>query len=101
MWCRAAGLLHSKDDFLSSPTLYVAETTNMVANETMRQWNRDHSNETAMSWQRSMVATGWATSGKHWTELFSRENSGTYNNQWMVRFWRQTSLRVDKEKSHI
>ena len=73
----------------------------MVANETMRQWNRDHSNETAMSWQRSMVATGWATSGKHWTELFSRENSGTYNNQWMLRFWRQTSLRVDKEKSHI
>ena len=39
------GLLHSKDDFLSSPTLYVAETTNMVSNKTMRQWNIDHSNQ--------------------------------------------------------
>ena len=78
------GLLHSKDDFLASPTLYVGETTNMVSNKTMRQWNADHSNETALSWQRSMVATGWASSGRHWVELFSQENSGTYNNQWMV-----------------
>lgn len=64
----------------------------MVSNETMRQWNRDHSNQTAMSWQRSMVATGWASSGKQWTELFSRFNSGTYNNQWMV---------LDATKVHI
>ena len=57
------GLLHSKDDFLSSPTLWIAETTNMVSNASMRQWNHAHSNETAMSWQRSMVASGWASSG--------------------------------------
>lgn len=78
------GLLHSKDDFLSSPTLWVAETTNMVSNRTMRQWNVDHSNKSALSWQRSMVASGWAGSGKEWVDFFSRENSGTYNNQWMV-----------------
>eukprot|EP01052_Picozoa_sp_SAG31_P030389 SAG31_NODE_3113_length_4660_cov_2.867354_6_plen_157_part_00 len=78
------GLLHSKDDFLASPTLVVMETTNMVANATMRQWNIAHSNETAMSWQRSMVATGWSSSGKQWVDTFSRYNSGTYNNQWMV-----------------
>ena len=78
------GLLHSKDDFLSSPTLYVAETTNMVSNRSMVAWNRKHSNATATSWQRSMVATGWASSGKQWVELFAKENNGCYNNQWMV-----------------
>eukprot|EP00038_Savillea_parva_P017731 m.21411 g.21411 ORF g.21411 m.21411 type:complete len:654 (+) comp3892_c0_seq1:269-2230(+) len=78
------GLLHSKDDFLSSPQLWVAETTNMVSNASMRQWNLDHSNTTALSWQRTMVATGWADSGREWVDLFARENSGTYNNQWMV-----------------
>eukprot|EP01050_Picozoa_sp_SAG11_P019345 SAG11_NODE_3065_length_2716_cov_2.812763_2_plen_414_part_00 len=75
------GLLHSKDDFLSSPTLYVAETTNMVSNASMRAWNLEHSNTTATSWQRSMIATGWASSGREWVELFSRLNNGCYNNQ--------------------
>ena len=78
------GLLHSKDDFLSSPTLYVAETTNMVSNRSMIAWNRKHSNATATSWQRSMVATGWSNNGKQWVELFAKENNGCYNNQWMV-----------------
>ena len=120
------GLLHSKDDFLASPTLVVMETTNMVANATMRvrsagnrpslpfpprphtafppvflcrsllavrllpsqrtviclalpclqQWNVEHSNMTVLSWQRSMVATGWAGSGKAWVDTFSKFNSG-------------------------
>jgi hypothetical protein len=35
-------------------------------------------------WLRNMVANRLATSAKEWTEIFSKYNSGTYNNQWMV-----------------
>lgn len=31
-----------------------------------------------------MVANRLANSGKEWTDVFGRHNSGTYNNQWMV-----------------
>ena len=33
---------------------------------------------------RVMAATRLAAGGGQWTELFSRHNSGTYNNHWMV-----------------
>ena len=39
-----------------------------------------------MVWEpaRVMAATRLAAGGEQWTELFSRHNSGTYNNHWMV-----------------
>ena len=33
---------------------------------------------------RSLVANRLAKNGKEWSDIFSRFNSGTYNNQWMV-----------------
>ena len=78
------GLLHSKDDFYATPQLVVMETTNFVGNDSMTEWVLHHANRSVLSWQRAMVATTTATSGKEWTTLFSRENSGTYNNQWIV-----------------
>ena len=33
---------------------------------------------------RNMVANRMAKSGKEWTDIFSRYNSGTYNNEWMI-----------------
>ncbi len=34
-----------------------------------------------LSWMRVMVANRMASSGKQWIEVFSKYNSGTYNNQ--------------------
>ena len=33
---------------------------------------------------RVVVANKLANSGKQWSQIFSKYNSGTYNNQWMV-----------------
>ena len=77
------GLLHSKDDFYATPTLVVMETTNGIYDKTLYNPNTIKP-ETALSWQRAAVATGFALNGSDWVNLFKRHNSGTYNNQWMV-----------------
>lgn len=79
------GFLHSKDDFYVSggaARLAVFETTNSVFNQTLYQLYITP--KSVLTWQRVMVAMGWATSGSQWTSLFARYNSGTYNNQWVV-----------------
>lgn len=40
--------------------------------------------EGVLSWQRVRIANMAAASGAEWVRLFSKENSGTYNNQYMV-----------------
>ena len=35
-------------------------------------------------WLRSYVSNQLASNGKEWTRTFSRFNSGTYNNQWLI-----------------
>ena len=35
-------------------------------------------------WIRSLAANRLSQGGKEWTEIFSKFNSGTYNNQWMI-----------------
>lgn len=35
-----------------------------------------------------MVANRLANSGKSWTDLIARENSGTYNNAWHILDWK-------------
>lgn len=37
-----------------------------------------------LCWQRARVATLLARSGAHWASLFAAQNSGTYNNEWLV-----------------
>jgi len=78
------GLLHSKDDFYVTQGLVVMETTNDVSNATLTEWLYQNVKSSVLSWQRAMVATGFAADGRSWTELFSTYNSGTYNSQWMV-----------------
>jgi len=77
------GNLQSIDDFyLTSQKLFVAETTNNVFNNTL--YVNYILPQTVPEWVRIIVANRMATSGPEWADIFSKWNSGTYNNQWQV-----------------
>ena len=40
--------------------------------------------ESLLAWQRVRVANQMATNGKEWADYSMRQNSGTYNNQYMI-----------------
>jgi len=78
-----AGNIFSLDDFYTiSSGLTSLETTLFVYNKALY----DQNSPSGQLWEpvRVMVANRLATTGKQWVELFSKHNSGTYNNQWMV-----------------
>uniref|UniRef100_A0A914UZU6 Phospholipase B-like n=1 Tax=Plectus sambesii TaxID=2011161 RepID=A0A914UZU6_9BILA len=76
------GTLASIDDFvLLSSGLAVTETT--IENHNLELY-KFTTPSTILSWIRSQIAHRLANSGKEWAEIFSKYNSGTYNNQWMV-----------------
>lgn len=77
------GLLFSGDDFFTvSSGLVVTETTNENFNPDLWQYVRPKGQ--IMNAVRVMVANRLAVNGKHWTKIYAKHNSGTYNNQWMV-----------------
>lgn len=61
--------------------IVVLQTTNHIFNNSILNTLTPHS---AVSWQRVRVANMLATNGSAWADLLARENSGTYNNQYMV-----------------
>eukprot|EP01086_Lenisia_limosa_P012929 TRINITY_DN41613_c0_g1_i1.p1 TRINITY_DN41613_c0_g1~~TRINITY_DN41613_c0_g1_i1.p1 ORF type:complete len:318 (-),score=72.84 TRINITY_DN41613_c0_g1_i1:40-993(-) len=72
----------SKDDFYTMDNgMIVMETTNGVYDESKLQLI---SSESLLFWQRVFKANGQAKTAQEWTEIFAVDNSGTYNNQWMV-----------------
>lgn len=84
------GFLESLDDFyILSSGLILLQTTNSVYNKTLLKFVEP---ETLLAWQRVRVANMMADGGKDWAEIFSKHNSGTYNNQYMV---------LDLKKVHI
>jgi hypothetical protein len=73
--------LASTDDFyITSQDLVVIETTNSMFNSELFSKLTPRS---LLTWQRAMIANRISTSSKEWTENFAKENSGTYNNQFM------------------
>ncbi|KAM4902232.1 phospholipase B-like 1 [Sylvia borin] len=76
------GFLVSLDDFyILGSGLVMLQTTNSVYNETLI---KQVVPESLLAWQRVRIANMMANDGKTWAETFSKCNSGTYNNQYMV-----------------
>merc|ERR1711915_1130081 len=77
------GVIYSGDDFtITSSGLTILETTIGNSNPDLWKFVRPHGS--VLEGIRAVVATRLATGGKTWTSIFSKHNSGTYNNQWMV-----------------
>ena len=77
------GVIYSGDDFtLSSAGLAITETT--IGNSNKDLWHLVKPQGQILEGFRSMIANRLSRNGKHWTKIFARRNSGTYNNQWMV-----------------
>ncbi|KAM9972578.1 hypothetical protein ACTFIR_011945 [Dictyostelium discoideum] len=72
----------SLDDFyLLDTKLVVLETTNGLNNNDLYYLIKP---ESVLTWMRVIIANRLANGGQSWCETFERENSGTYNNQWMI-----------------
>uniref|UniRef100_A0A673CQH4 Phospholipase B-like n=1 Tax=Sphaeramia orbicularis TaxID=375764 RepID=A0A673CQH4_9TELE len=77
------GAIFSGDDFyILSSGLVTLETT--IGNSNPALWKFVQPSGTVMEWLRNIVANRLAVTGKDWAEIFSKYNSGTYNNQWMI-----------------
>ncbi|KAN0012252.1 hypothetical protein ACTFIU_007550 [Dictyostelium citrinum] len=78
------GVLMSIDDFyMLDSKLVVLETTNGIENSDSELFKLIKP-QSVLTWIRIIVTNRIAHSGKSWCEIFERENSGTYNNQWMI-----------------
>ena len=78
-----AALLVSVDDiWLMDTRLVVFETSLHTWNETL--YDLYCRPESALNWVRVQVANMLASNGRAWTQHFTRENSFTYNNQYVV-----------------
>uniref|UniRef100_A0A0K0CWA5 Phospholipase B-like n=1 Tax=Angiostrongylus cantonensis TaxID=6313 RepID=A0A0K0CWA5_ANGCA len=76
------GSISSVDDFvLTASRLAILETTISNYNERLYKYVTPAS---VLCWVRAQVAHRTSSSGLQWAKVFSRFNSGTYNNQWNV-----------------
>ena len=76
------GSLSSVDDFYYLDSkLVVMETTNSNFNDILYDLLKP---ETLLTWVRVMLANRLASSAEDWINIFKKENSGTYNNQFQV-----------------
>lgn len=82
MFSSYPGSLVSNDDFyFTSKGLAVIETTNSNYNTSCYELITE---ESLLCWQRVQISNRMSNSSKEWTEIFSKYNSGTYNNQYMI-----------------
>eukprot|EP01089_Gocevia_fonbrunei_P003468 TRINITY_DN13445_c0_g1_i1.p1 TRINITY_DN13445_c0_g1~~TRINITY_DN13445_c0_g1_i1.p1 ORF type:complete len:542 (+),score=120.42 TRINITY_DN13445_c0_g1_i1:50-1675(+) len=78
------GFLESLDDFyITTQKLIVIETSNSIFNHTLYDYVKSNP-YVILSWQRTLLSNRMAHTSKEWAEIYSKHNSGTYNNQWIV-----------------
>jgi hypothetical protein len=88
------GLLASIDDFwVSDADLWVFETTLEVYNETLFQ--EFCSPQSLLVWLRAYNAIWSSSNGSEWTSTFVRENSGTYNCQYVIADAKRAGQQTD------
>ncbi|KAG2464006.1 phospholipase B-like 1 [Polypterus senegalus] len=76
------GFLESLDDFyLLGSGLVMTQTTNNIFNRDLYKLVTPQS---LLAWQRVRVANMMARGGEDWGRIFTKFNSGTYNNQYMI-----------------
>ncbi|CAL1534213.1 unnamed protein product [Lymnaea stagnalis] len=76
------GYLESLDDFYHLGSgMAMLQTTNNIFNSSLYEYV---SPQSLLAWQRVRIANMMARSGKEWTDVVAKYNSGTYNNQYMV-----------------
>lgn len=77
------GMLSSLDDFymVEETRLAVLQTTNNIYDATL--WD-DVRVQALPAWLRVRTANALATTGQEWADVLERDNSGTYNNQYIV-----------------
>ncbi|XP_062522437.1 phospholipase B-like [Corticium candelabrum] len=76
------GVLVSIDDYyIMGRGMVMMETTNDVYDNRLFKLVKP---ESLLTWQRVRVACQMAHDAMEWTDAFTRYNSGTYNNQYMI-----------------
>uniref|UniRef100_U3FA79 Phospholipase B-like n=1 Tax=Micrurus fulvius TaxID=8637 RepID=U3FA79_MICFL len=89
------GLLVSLDDFyILGSGLIMLQTTNTVFNLSLL---KQVVPESLFAWERVRIANMMADSGKTWAQTFEKQNSGTYNNQYMILDTKKIILRKSIE----
>ncbi|CAG2102156.1 unnamed protein product [Medioppia subpectinata] len=77
------GALTSIDDFyILSSGLVVQETS--ITNINTELWKDIRPEDVVLEFIRNLVANRLAESGKEWSQIFGENNSGTYNDQFMI-----------------
>ncbi|BFZ21350.1 hypothetical protein BsWGS_24390 [Bradybaena similaris] len=76
------GYLESLDDFyILGSGMVMLQTTPGIFNTSLYEYVKP---ESLLAWQRVRIANMMAHNGREWTDIISKYNSGTYNNQYMV-----------------
>lgn len=77
-------MISSSDDyFITSHGLVITETTISMLDPAVYE-THVKADGSIVTWLRSLVASRISKSAQEWTKTFSRLNSGTNNDQWMV-----------------
>eukprot|EP01084_Bolivina_argentea_P135749 239153_1 len=76
------GCLSSTDDYYQMDSGLVSmETTNSIYNNKLFKLLIPQS---LFTWQRARIANALSSNVYEWVDMFSKYNSGTYNNQWII-----------------